>query len=142
MEGLREVFLSDSPTTIALIVLSYNHPEITAKALRSSLLFFHSQSILVVHNGSLPKNYQQIQNEFPFLQHLILEDNRGYSGGANAGIQWMIEKTSFAWFFFLTNDCEIISFDIKTENLKPCLLAPLIFFRSGKKVDSYGGSIH
>lgn len=92
--------------------------------------------VLLVHNGSLKPHQQFLQNKFPEITHLILAKNRGYSGGANAGLRAGFQKSP--WVLFLTNDCQLQEFQPPTT--EPALITPLIWARRKNKVDSIGGS--
>lgn len=118
---------------LSAIVLSYNHPEITARTLDSALKFF--DQVLLVHNGSEKKFIKQLQENFPQVEHLILPENKGFSGGANAGLKRAFEK--HPWAFFITNDCQIGSIGNLPE--KPAFIAPKIMIRNTPKIDSIGG---
>jgi GT2 family glycosyltransferase len=138
MAKLIEVHVS-----IACIVLSYNHPEITLKAVRSALDFFAPEQIFIVHNGSHSAHQKSVINHTPkTCHHLILPLNKGYSGGGNYGMQWVLQNTMHSWMLFITNDCELDQFPMNILTSPPSLIAPLILFRSRKKVDSFGGHVN
>jgi GT2 family glycosyltransferase len=120
-----------------VVILSYNHPEITARAIASALEYYSSCDLILVHNGSEEKHQKQLMARFPEVDHLVLSQNRGFSGGANEGL-----KRAFAdspWVFFMTNDCQVLSPPEIPE--QPCLLAPLIYFRKPGRIDSIGGAL-
>lgn len=121
-----------------LVVLSYNHPELTARTLVSARTLVPDSDILLVHNGSLSQHQKRLQTDFPEIEHLVLTQNRHYSGGANAGLKKAFETTD--WVLFLTNDCQLLSLQIPDE--APSLIAPLIFARKQNRIDSLGGSFN
>lgn len=86
----------------AIVVLSYNHPEITTKCLSS----IKDHPVFVIHNGSEEKNQLLIQQKFPQHHHLILKKNSGYTGGANFGLREAFKN--FNHVLFLTNDTELL----------------------------------
>jgi len=118
-----------------IVVLSYNHPELTARTVISAQKLVSDSQILLVHNGSLPQHQKNLQATFPAIEHLVLAQNRHFSGGANAGLQKAFEDTE--WVLFLTNDCQLLSF--QAPQGPPALIAPLIFARKLGRVDSLGG---
>lgn len=120
-----------------LVILSFNHPEITSRAVRSALMHFSAADILLVHNGSLKKHYELLQKDFSSIQHLIIEENKGYSGGANAGLRQAFKTHD--WVLFLTNDCEIVSRPQKPNGV---LSVPLIRYKRSGQVDSVGGVLN
>jgi len=125
-------------------ILSFNHAEITRKAISSALQFFLSENILLVHNGSEQKNVSLLQDYFPEINHHVIEENKGYSGGVNGAFNWFLDsRKDFQWFFLVTNDCEVEHF-LDHSLLKKLLegvYAPRILFKSGK-IDSLGGIVN
>ncbi|MEW6055465.1 MAG: glycosyltransferase [Bdellovibrionota bacterium] len=117
-----------------IVVLSYNHPGLTSTALKSVRSKGTFPAILV-HNGSLPEHREALLKEFSDVDHVILETNRGYSGGANFGISKGFEKAE--WVVFLTNDCVLESLPHFPD--QPAVLAPQILIRNTGKVDSLKG---
>ncbi len=117
-------------------ILSYNHPEITSKCLKSVLSLLSTKSIYLIHNGSDEKNIQFLQNEFATINHLIMEKNKGYSGGVNYIFENCFKE--FDRIVFLTNDIELVNFPKNLPREKG-LYAPLVFFRKIEKIDSLGG---
>jgi GT2 family glycosyltransferase len=118
------------------VILSYNHPNLTESAMRSVMDHFHDDNIHLVHNGSSIEHVLYLKNQFPSITHHTLENNIGFSGGANFGLQQAFLKDELA--FFITNDCELVKID---SNLKKNgLYAPLIMKRKTEHVDSIGGA--
>lgn len=122
-----------------LVVLSYNHPELTAKTISSVLaLGYPEQQIVLVHNGSDSKHILALKNQFVKLEHLVLEKNHGYSGGANRGLEKAFE--TFEKVLFLTNDIEVTRLpEVIQHNYDIC--TPLIWKRNSNKVDSIMGAL-
>lgn len=123
--------------TLAACVLSFNHPEITARCIRSTLRFYEPERVFVLHNGSRPEFVEKLEKEFPELFHIKLESNRGFSGGANFALNHIFQK--FDWCFFITNDCELIR--VGPTPQVPSLQAPHIHFRKAGRTDSIGGQV-
>lgn len=90
----------------AISVLSFNHPELTAKCLKSVLLHATPENVFLTHNGSLQKHVDRLKSEFPDIIHIDISQNKGFSGGANVAIATAIQK--FETVLFLTNDTEAI----------------------------------
>jgi GT2 family glycosyltransferase len=143
-------------------ILSYNHPEITARCVRSVLRFtlasgsssnspVHKSSnsyellkpdqIILVHNGSRSENVETLRQQFPQIQHLVMVENRGFSGGANAALLASFRQSD--WCFFITNDTELIRLpEVNSQVLKkPAYIAPRIHFRRFGRIDSIGGQV-
>jgi GT2 family glycosyltransferase len=124
----------------AIFILSYNHPELTQKTVQSVLdLNFPPEQIYLLHNGSEKKFINLLKQTFLSIQHLILEQNKGYSGGANAGLNEVFKK--FEWAFFLTNDTELLTLP-KAIDPAVDLLAPTIFKRKTEQLDSILGALN
>jgi GT2 family glycosyltransferase len=133
-----------------IVILSFNHPELTSKTVTSALQFAASSDVLLIHNGSLPQHQSKLQAQFPNIKHLILKENKGFSGGANAGLRQVfsqcekptapgIEKIP-EWVLFLTNDCQLMK--LGPSPAIPCLSAPLIWRRKIGRIDSIGGKLN
>lgn len=122
-------------------ILSYNHPEITAKCVKS-VLRLSSKNIVLVHNGSRPENVELLQKQFPQIQHFVMVENRGFSGGANAALFAAFRQSP--WCLFITNDCELLRLpDMTKTHLfnKPAFIAPRIHYRRFGRIDSIGGQV-
>jgi GT2 family glycosyltransferase len=121
-----------------IVILSFNHPELTTRTLQSAQSFVSDQDLLLVHNGSRQSFIDQLQKTFPTVQHLILETNRGYSGGVNAGLRVALRKSP--WALLLTNDCQLLKYHHPSSDDLPALKAPQIFARKRDRIDSLGGA--
>ncbi len=121
--------------SFAVCILSFNHPEITARCVKSCLRFYPVEKVYLIHNGSKPEFVQSLKATFPGVQHFAIEQNRGYSGGANFALDKVFQNHD--WCFFITNDCELV----RTGQFpaQPGLIAPHIHFRKFGRTDSIGG---
>lgn len=122
------------------VILSYNHPQHTSECIESTLSFFKPSEITLIHNGSLAKNVSLLKNNYPFLDHLYLPQNTGFSGGANRGLNYFFSKHLNNFALFLTNDTLIKSLPHKL-NLAEGLFAPKVWRRETGKIDSLGAAI-
>ena len=122
------------------VVLSFNHPDLTARCVQSCLKFLKPNQIQLVHNGSFPHFVDRLLKEFPDITHHKLNPNRGFTGGANFALQKAYEKSD--WALFVTNDCELMSLNSHLDNLESGLYAPLIYRRKTDRVDSFGGILN
>lgn len=123
-----------------LVVLSYNHPELTSKTLSSALrLNYPASQIILVHNGSESENSDILKSRFPEVEHLILPHNLGFSGGANRGLEKAFTK--FVQVLFLTNDIELIRLPSLIPNQYD-MGSPTIWKRNSEKIDSVGGELN
>jgi GT2 family glycosyltransferase len=120
------------------VVLSYNHPTLTQKAVVSVLSKVPSEKILLFHNGSLLEHQEQLRTAFPQIEHISTQQNKGFSGGANLALKAAFKNTD--WVLFMTNDCELL--DVGQLPSEPSITAPLILNKNQNKVDSLGGLYH
>jgi len=114
-------------------ILSFNHPEITKRAVHSALKF--SYPVILLHNGSQKKFVDSLIQEFPNITHLVFEDNKGYSGGVNRLLEAAFKN--FERILFLTNDTECLK--IEKWPSEKGFYAPKILFRKIDRIDSLGG---
>lgn len=121
-----------------IIILSFDHTQLTKRCISSVRSIFQDDQILVVHNGSEISNVSHLKDIFPNLIHLVLEKNMGFCGGMNAGLNYFYKHTTMLWCLALTNDTELLEFDFKIESSPAQLIAPLIYFKSLRKIDSWG----
>jgi len=117
------------------VILSYNHPEITARCLQSVLKLRNPEAITLVHNGSQIRFVDHLRSHFPQIEHLIIEKNLGFAGGANIGLSAAFQKSP--WVLFVTNDCELTR--IGPPPNRPGLYSPLIYLRNTGRIDSVMG---
>lgn len=118
-------------------ILSYNHPQLTKRAVNSALKFFEPKNIHLVHNGSVAENINDLKKIFPKIHHHELLENKGFSGGVNLALFAAFQLSN--WCLFLTNDCVLESCPSEFKNLAPGLYAPLILRRNTSMIDSRGG---
>lgn len=70
------------------------------------------------------------------MQHLVLETNRGYTAGANAGIG--LACSLAPWVLFLTNDCELLAAP-EVPVARPGIYACQILRKKGTETEAFGG---
>jgi GT2 family glycosyltransferase len=121
----------------SLVILSYNHPEITSRCVSSALKFLPSEKIILAHNGSDRNHIENLKNQFPTLTHWEFFPNRGYSGGVNAALNKAFE--GFEWVFLLTNDTQIEKWNFDVQSLSPGLYSPMVWMKNKKSIDYTGG---
>jgi GT2 family glycosyltransferase len=120
-----------------LIILSYNHPQITARCVSSALKHLPSEKIILAHNGSDIIHSETLKNQFHNIEHWEFYPNKGYSGGVNAALEMAFANTD--WVFILTNDTEISSWSLQTEKLAEGLYSPVVWQKEKKGIDYVGG---
>ena len=56
--------------------------------------FGQANPLILVHNGSLKEAEGVLRERFLQIQHVVVEENRGYSGGANIGLREAFRRAS------------------------------------------------
>ena len=119
-----------------MVILSFNHPDLTAKCVEMALRFQRENQILLFHNGSKKENIDVLSQKFPGIHHHFVSQNRGYTGGANEGLR--LGFRLWNWVYFVTNDTLLTAPRVGLPK-KPGLYAPLIWNRKMSGWDSWGG---
>ncbi len=77
----------ESPLVVA-VVLTWNDSELTTRCLQSVFdSDYPNLKVVLVDNGSVPKRGPELAALFPAADLVQLEENQGFSGGANRGIE-------------------------------------------------------
>jgi len=128
----------------AYVVLYYNKIRLTQTCIQSLLdSGCPAEDIYCFDNGSQGGGGQEIQTMFPQCKHHRTEENRGFSGGFNRGLEWVF-ASGIESALFCTNDTVV-----KTGALAACvktamqtgagLVAPLVTYLSNEdNIDSIG----
>lgn len=117
-----------------VVILSYNHPQLTARAVYSAISL-NCPNIFLIHNGSETQHIENLQELFPNIKHLIINTNRGYSGGLNFGLNQAF--LNYQWAIVLTNDSQLLNLPKIPDSA--AIIAPKVYRRNTKQVDSIGG---
>lgn len=118
---------------LCISILSYNHPDLTEKSVRSALA--SGLPVQLVHNGSKEENVVRLRAQFPNVQHVVLSQNLGFSGGANACLTHALRDFEFC--FFITNDCTVRNLNL--ASVVRGITIPKIFVRTTDRIHSFGG---
>jgi GT2 family glycosyltransferase len=94
---------SPSDCTVWIIVLNYNGLTDTRRCLASLEAARANAEILVVDNGSTIDEAALIETEFPWAHTLRNDENLGYAGGNNRGIEFAFRHEA-DWVIVLNND--------------------------------------
>ncbi len=95
-----------SVPSVACIVLNYNGRDLTIDSVTSLLATDYPRfRVVVVDNGSTDGSHQAVQETFPEVVALRVEENRGIANGLNAGIRWALSE-GFDYLLLLNNDIE------------------------------------
>ena len=94
---------------VAVIVLNWNRPELTDRALEAlRRLTPPAPRVLVVDNGSTDDSVARVSRLHPEVEILPLGENRGFAAGMNAGIRH-VRSDGLRYVWLLNNDTEVES---------------------------------
>lgn len=90
-----------------IVILHWREIDVTRACLRSVLsMTFENYKTLVVDNGSDHKDGDLLAQEFPAIEILRLEENHGFAGGCNKGMEAALRNgADFIWL--LNNDTTV-----------------------------------
>lgn len=90
---------------VAVLILNYKGLDLTRRCIRSVKgLVYPRFETVVVDNGSEDGSAELLRSEFPEVVVLALDENLGYSGGNNRGIEWSDAQGRFDAVLVLNND--------------------------------------
>lgn len=104
---------------ISIITVNYNGLKDTCELIESLPADDESLEVIVVDNGSFQDEASEIEKRFPHVHVIRSNQNLGFAGGNNLGIQAAHGK----YLFFLNNDT---LFRCKKEDVRRKMLQPLI----------------
>jgi len=89
---------------ILTIILNFNRPDKTVGSLVSLSTSDYPNNHVVVLDANAKKRIpQEIIDNFPWVEFKCIEENKGYAGNNNFGINYAIEKGA-EWIFILNDD--------------------------------------
>ncbi|PQJ13081.1 glycosyltransferase family 2 protein [Flavipsychrobacter stenotrophus] len=102
---------------VSIVTVNFNHSHVTDAMLDSVFAknTYDPLEIIVVDNGSAVDPIPAWQQKYPSVKYIRSEQNLGFAGGNNLGIQ----QATGDYLFFINNDTEI------TEGLIETLVATL-----------------
>lgn len=91
LDSVRTHDNADAPYVVS-VVLTWNDTELTTKCLASlHESDYANMDIVLVDNGSTPPRGPELLERFPGIRLVQLEENQGFSGGANRGLETALE---------------------------------------------------
>ncbi|WP_296623018.1 glycosyltransferase family 2 protein [Marivirga sp.] len=89
---------------VTIISVHFNQLALTESFIKSVLnQLYLSYELIIIDNGSLKEPIDPLIEKYPMVDFIISEENLGFAGGNNLGI----EKAKGEFLFFLNNDTEI-----------------------------------
>jgi GT2 family glycosyltransferase len=120
---------------VAIIILNWNGYKMTVDCLKSLFKITYSEyKIFLVDNGSSDGSIAKLKDQFPNVDYLELDNNYGFTGGNNRGIEYARKKYSPEYILLLNNDTIVdvcfLSLMVETaEKDSQCgAVVPKIFF--------------
>jgi hypothetical protein len=106
--------MPDTPKKIAVAILNWNGHDLLKRFLPSVVSFSEDVArVYVIDNNSTDASLELLSQEFPSVEIIELDENHGYAGGYNKGLEYVTEP----YAVLLNSDVEV------TENwLLPLLL--------------------
>lgn len=100
----RFLLMKSSPS-VAIVVLNWNGLADTRECLQSlQAVDYPNKRVIVIDNGSANDEATTMEGEFPgFTEVVRLPENRGFAGGANAGIRHALDAEA-EYVLLLNND--------------------------------------
>ena len=128
---------------VSIITVNYNQTKVTLDLLKSlESITYPNIEMIVVDNASKENPIEIIQQSFPEVITIRIEENLGFAGGNNEGIRVAKGK----YFLFMNNDTEVepdfLEPMIQFMELNPAtgMCSPKIRFFEHKDLIQYAGS--
>src|SRR5690554_6563889 len=130
-------------SSVSIGTVNFREVAVTVDFLRSinNNNEYFNLEVIVVDNGCISHNESIFKNIYPNLIYIQSEENLGFAGGNNLGIQ----KASGKYLLLLNNDTEIssnlISTPIAEMESTPTIgiLSPLLLYYDNKSIIQYAG---
>lgn len=136
----------ESPPSVGIIILNWNNYEDTSTCLESARdIRYPNYKIFVIDNGSSDNSGRRIAEEYGWCEVIFNEENRGFAGGVNKGINVALEH-GVDYVLLMQNDMTVDpsflnSLVTTAEKHQRSLVGGLIYYGGGNEIWSAGGSI-
>lgn len=88
---------------IAVVILNWNGLELLKEFLPSVVTYSQEATIYVIDNASTDNSLNFIKTNFPGIKCIAISKNKGYAGGYNEGLKFVVENV----FILLNNDVQV-----------------------------------
>jgi GT2 family glycosyltransferase len=123
-----------NPPGVLITILNWNGLQDTLECLESVFkMDYPNFKVLVVDNGSTDNSGEVIRNRYPQVALIENEENLGFTGGNNVGMQYAM-KNGFRYVWLLNNDTTVefdtLSHLVATAESRPKigLVSPVIYY--------------
>lgn len=120
--------------TIGVILVNFNNEHYTLPCLESlTQVNYPNLDTIVVDNGSKPESVQAIRDAYPDVTLIDLGENRGFTGGNNAGIRRALDNGD-DYIILLNNDTTVapdmfdILIDVMEKDPSIGVTGPTIYY--------------
>jgi GT2 family glycosyltransferase len=102
--------MTEKQPLVSLITINYNSLKVTTEMLDSvRKLSYPNLEVIVIDNASIESPESRLKKEYPEIIFIRSDENIGFSGGNNLGIQ--VSKGEF--LYFINNDTELVEGSIE-----------------------------
>jgi GT2 family glycosyltransferase len=125
---------------VSIITVNFNQPKVTEELL-ATIPTSSDVEVIVVDNGSLPDVTPELRAKYPSVKFIRSEENLGFAGGNNLGIQ----QAAGNYLFFVNNDTEFTSglieklTNVLDEHPEIGMISPKINYFSNQGMIQYAG---
>ncbi len=93
---------------VAVAVLNWNGAAHLRRFLPSVVAHNAPQDqVVLIDNGSNDESLALLEREFPEVTVVLLQENHGFAGGYNEGLQLLAEQLDAEWVLLLNSDVEV-----------------------------------
>lgn len=140
--------MSKNTNKVAIIILNWNGYKDTFECLKSlEKVTYKRLNIIVIDNGSDNNDCLTLQNEFPQIELIVSNENLGFTGGTNLGIESAMRNKP-DYILLLNNDTTVEPdfinhlLEVFNQHENVGIAAPLInYYYEPKKIWTEGGKI-
>lgn len=132
-----------TPSSVAIVILNYNGKDLLQKFLPSVLASsYTNKKVIVADNASADGSIQWLQENYPQVEVIALDDNHGYAKGYNLALK----QVNADYYVLLNSDVEVsptwiepvIDLMNKNEMISAC--QPKILSYANKEFFEYAGA--